>query len=259
MTVAERTSAPSTRRRLPDLVTAGVVLAWVPLVLGLDRGSSLGAQRLLGLGTWLLLAGLLIFERPVVRAQALVVVAFATLVEYTFSAGLEVYVYRLDNVPSFVPPGHGLVYLAALALGRSALLVRHERLAVAATVAVGGAYALWGLSPLAPRPDVLGAFWFACLVGFLVFGRSRLLYVGAFVVVTYLELLGTAWGTWTWQPYDPTGLVPMGNPPSGAAGGYGWFDLVAMAFAPWVVERSRLVGQSALGLVMRSADRARTR
>ena len=66
-----------------------------------------------------------------------------------------------------------------------------------------------------------------------------MLYVGAFVVVTYLELLGTALGTWTWQPYDPTGLVSMGNPPSGAAGGYGWFDLAAMAFAPWVVERGQ--------------------
>ncbi len=86
-----------------------------------------------------------------------------------------------------------------------------------------------------------GAFWYLCLVGFLVFGRSRLLYVGAFLVVTYLELIGTALGTWTWQPYDPTGLVSMGNPPSGAAGGYGWFDLAAMAFAPWVVERGRQV------------------
>ena len=62
---------------------------------------------------------------------------------------------------------------------------------MAVTVVAGGAYALWGLSPLAPRPDVLGAFWFACLLGFLALGRSRLLYVGAFVVVTYLELLGT--------------------------------------------------------------------
>ena len=84
---------------------------------------------------------------------------------------------------------------------------------------------------------MLGAFWYLCLVGFLVLGRNRLLYVGAFLVVTYLELLGTTLGTWTWQPYDPTGLVAMGNPPSGAAGGYGWFDLAAMAFAPWMVER----------------------
>ena len=92
------------------------------------------------------------------------------------------------------------------------------------------------MSPWAPRADVLGLFWYGCLLGFLAWGRSRMLYVGAFVVVTYLELIGTALGTWTWQPYDPTGLVSMGNPPSGAAGGYGWFDLAAITLAPVLLE-----------------------
>jgi len=54
-------------------------------------------------------------------------------------------------------------------------------------------------------------------------------------VVTYLELLGTGLGSWRWAAHDPTGLVPMGNPPSGAAGGYGWFDLVAVALAPLLI------------------------
>ena len=52
---------------------------------------------------------------PVVRAQTAVVVVFATVVEYVFSPTLEVYTYRFDNVPAFVPPGHGLVYLSAFA------------------------------------------------------------------------------------------------------------------------------------------------
>ena len=105
---------------------------------------------------------------------------------------------------------------------------------VAATVVVGGAYAAWGLL-LHDRPDALGAFWYVCLVGFLCWGRSRALYVGAFVVVTYLELLGTWLGTWEWQERDPTGLVTIGNPPSGAAGGYGWFDLAGLLAAPLVL------------------------
>jgi hypothetical protein len=108
-----------------------------------------------------------------------------------------------------------------------------QRLALSAalTVAVGGAYAAWGL--FGPgRTDVLGAFWYLCLLGFLCWGRSRGLYVGAFVVVTALEVLGTALGTWEWQTHDPTGLVAIGNPPSGAAGGYGWFDLAAILAAP---------------------------
>jgi hypothetical protein len=212
-----------------------IVLAWIPVTLGLDRGASLLQQHLLGVMTWILLVWLLRRENVLVRMQTAVVIVFATLVEYTFSPWLEVYTYRFDNVPSFVPPGHGLVYLAALCMGRSSFFREHSRSLVSATVVLGGLYALWGISSLAPRPDVLGVFWYGCLLGFLAFGRSRMLYVGAFVVVTYLEWVGTWMGTWTWQPYDPTGLVSMGNPPSGAAGGYGWFDLAAITIAPTLV------------------------
>jgi hypothetical protein len=215
-----------------------VTLVWLPLVLLADRGADLWIQRGLGLLTWLVLLVLLARETPLVRAQVGVVVAFATAVEYTFSPLLHVYVYRLGNVPAFVPPGHGLVYLCALAIGRSVWVGRREQALVALTVLAGGAYAAWGLL-VSDRPDVLGAFWYLCLVGFLTFGglagRSRTLYVGAFVVVTYLELLGTRLGTWAWATHDPTGLVTIGNPPSGAAGGYGWFDLAAVLAGPVVL------------------------
>ncbi len=213
-----------------------IVLAWIPVTLGLDQGATLLQQHLLGVMTWILLAVLLRRENTLVRTQTLVVIVFATLVEYTFSPWLEVYTYRFDNVPAFVPPGHGLVYLAALCMGRSTFFRSHARALVIATVIGGGLYALWGVSGLAPRPDVLGLFWYGCLLGFLAFGRSRLLYVGAFFVVTYLEWIGTWMGTWAWQPHDPTGLVSMGNPPSGAAGGYGWFDLMAISVAPLLVQ-----------------------
>jgi hypothetical protein len=86
---------------------------------------------------------------------------------------------------------------------------------------------------------VLGAFWFACLVLFMVFGPSQPVYIGAFLAVSWLELAGTGLGTWTWGPHDPTGLVPIGNPPSGAAGGYGWFDLVALLLAAPLLRRWR--------------------
>lgn len=216
----------------PATWVAAVVVVWIPTVLFGDRAAPAALQDLLGLGTWMLLIVVMAAQAPLVRAQTAVVVVFAAAVEYTFSGWLHVYVYRLHDVPAFVPPGHGLVYLAALSLGGARFVREHSRAAVTATVLAGGGYAAWGLSPWAPRLDVLGAFWFVCLVGFLAFGRARLLYVGAFLVVTYLELVGTSLRIWTWAPRDPTGIVPMGNPPSGAAGGYGWFDLVAVAAAP---------------------------
>jgi len=230
-----------------QLVRVVAVLGWITVTLYVDATATPALQVFLGVATWLLLIGLLAAESSLVRVQVAVVVAFATVVEYTFSQGLEVYVYRLDHVPSYVPPGHGLVYLGALAFARIGWSQRNEGwLLVGAGAAVTG-YALFGLSPWAPRADVLGAFWAACLVAFMLWGRSRLVYVGAFVVVTYLELVGTTWGNWTWGTHDPTGLVAIGNPPSGAAGGYGWFDLAALVAAPMVLRGWRVVSARARG------------
>jgi FtsH-binding integral membrane protein len=219
---------------LTPAVRAVAVMGWVTAVLVLDSDGSLALQRLLGVVTWALLALALRAEPLPVRVQTAVVVVFASAVEYTFAPLLGAYTYRFDNVPAYVPPGHGLVYLAALCLGRTELVQRHLRACMAAVVVVGGAYALYGVT-LAERLDVLGLFWFGCLVGFLAWGPSQPLYVGAFVVVTYLELAGTRLGTWEWAQRSPFDLVPMGNPPSGAAGGYGWFDLAALLLAPRIL------------------------
>lgn len=237
------------------LGSALAIMGWIGLVLWLDSlpvgpaeqlhgittlGAAESARQLaLGAATWAVLVIALRRESPLVRAQTLIVVLLASIVEYTFSPLLEAYVYRIGTVPFFVPPGHGLVYLAALLLGRALLgcsgdprtVDRVVRLATFAVVSAAGAWAVVGL--FADRPDQLGAFWFACLVGFVAWGPSRSLYLGAFVVVSYLEIVGTALGTWAWAVRDPVlGVVGQGNPPSGAAGGYGWFDLYALLLAP---------------------------
>jgi hypothetical protein len=210
------------------------VLLWIPTTLALDRFAGSGQQALLGVATWVLLVALLRREDALTRVQVAVVVGSATLFEYVFSAVLGVYVYRLGGVagvPAFVPPGHGLVYLAALCLGRSAGFRSRPRLTVTLAAAGVSGYAMWGLVA-SPRLDVLGALWAGCLLLFLWRGRAPLVYAGAFVVVTYLEIWGTSLGTWTWQAHDPTGIVAIGNPPSGAAGGYGFFDAAALLLAP---------------------------
>ena len=219
-----------------DARLAGLVGTWVVVVLCLDRSASLTEQRLLGAGTWVLLLLALRGEGRATRIQVGIVVLYASVVEYVFAGWLGVYVYRLHNVPSFVPPGHGLVYLAALALGRSAWAHRHGTQVVAVTVACCGAWVVWGLT-LSARPDLLGAIWFGCLLLFLRRGRTPLVYCGAFLVTSYLELIGTGLGTWAWQPHDPTGLISIGNPPSGIAGGYCFFDAAALWLTPRVLAR----------------------
>ena len=211
-------------------LSAGAVALWVPLALLADRGGSLPRQHFIGLLTWALLLVALWKSSPLLRTQILLVVAFATIVEYLFAGHFGVYVYRLENVPWFVPPGHGLIYFGAYSLGL--LLKSRERFWSFVLVGLLALWVLWGLL-LSPQFDVLGAFWFINLIIFLKWGPSRPTYLGAIVVVSWLEIVGTSIGTWQWMEYDTIKeWVAQGNPPSGAAGGYGWFDLFALLLAP---------------------------
>src|SRR5690242_20196728 len=140
------------RQSRRDLLVFAAVACWIAAILAADHVASIWEQRGLGLITWLVLLALLRGESRQVRAQVAVVVVYATCIEYLASPLLGVYTYRLHNVPAFVPPGHGMVYLGALALGRSWLFTAFRRPVVYGTLAVGGAWAAWGLL-LAPRND----------------------------------------------------------------------------------------------------------
>jgi hypothetical protein len=210
--------------RRPSLVLL-VVSIWTVGGLWLDSKVGGTGQLALGVLTIGVLAGLLRVQSTTVRLQALAVVAIATIGEVIGSLIWGLYGYRLENLPAFVPPGHGLVYLGGLAL---ATLARPRPNALL-TVAAGGA-AVWGVAGVTvlPTSDVVGAIGCAFLIGVLVWTR-RAVYAGVFVVVAGLELYGTALGTWTWQAAVPGLGISQGNPPSGAASGYVVFDVLALA------------------------------
>jgi len=208
--------------------------------LALDRQADLGAQLLLGLCTWGFLAIAFLYLTPMERAQTSVVVVVATCAEVIGSVIWGVYTYRLGNLPLFVPPGHGLVYLTGLRLSQMRWFrVRPRLLVGAAMVAVGG-WALVGLTVLG-RTDVAGAVGAAVLLVFLWRGRAPSVYAGVFFAVAFLEIYGTAMGTWTWAGEIPGLGVADGNPPSGAASGYVFFDIAALALAPAVLAASAWV------------------
>ena len=147
---AQRTPAASSvadalRRSRRELTIVAIVVVWIAFGAGLDSSAGIWRQRLVGLLTWTLLIVLLKRQPRAVRVQVAVVIVCATCVEYTASPLLGLYTYRLHNVPSYVPPGHGLVYLAALNIGRSALAARlRVPLLTFALVACGGVGALGG-------------------------------------------------------------------------------------------------------------------
>jgi hypothetical protein len=208
--------------------------AYLAALLALDTQVGLHVQLALGVLTFGVLVAALWPLSPLVRAQAIGVVLFATVGEVTGSLAWGVYHYRLHNLPLFIPPAHGLVYLSGIALSRS---VRARAVVWAAAISA----AAWGIAGLTvlPRLDVAGAFGVPLLLVFLWRSRSRATYAGVFLVVAALELYGTSIGTWRWS-HDLPGLgIPDGNPPSGVASGYVWFDVMALLLAPWLLRAAR--------------------
>ena len=190
-------------------------------------------QLLLGAVTWVVLAVALVRLPLERKAQTLGVVAFATIGEVTGSLIWGVYHYRRHNLPLFVPPAHGLVYLTGLSLALA--LRKHARALVATAAVVAAGWGLLGLTVL-PRRDVAGAIGVPLLLLFLWRGRNRAVYAAVFLVVAGLELYGTALGTWRWERELPGLGISDGNPPSGVASGYVWFDVMALLIAPAVVD-----------------------
>ena len=213
-----------------SIAVSAIVCLWIAVVLVADAEAGIWLQRALGAGTWLLLIALLMGETRSVRVQVCAVVLAATALEFTASVLMGLYTYRLDNIPSFVPPGHGLVYLAAITIGAAVAGGRGEVWLTRSVLLAAGAWAIWGVT-LSGRPDTGGLVLYLFLAVFILRGRAPAVYAAAFLVTGYLELLGTGLGNWAWAPEDFLGAASLGNPPSGIAGGYCFLDMVGIYVA----------------------------
>ena len=202
----------------------------------IDSVASIELQYALGVAGWISLITILAGECKYVRAQVFVAVTFATIGENFASIYMSGYTYRLENLPWFVPPGHGLVYLTAIVIGRTDLFLKHARAIAACVVIVGGAWAVLALTAVIGREDEIGTVLFCIYLLFLFKGRSPMVYLGAFFITTWVELIGTSLGTWTWAAIDPASTLTQGNPPSGVAAWYCLVDAVAMGCAPFALK-----------------------
>jgi hypothetical protein len=215
------------------LARVAAIAAYLAALLWVDRYVDIHGQLLLGALTW---AALVVAARPLPRerqAQVAVVICAATVAEVTGSIVWGVYTYRLHNLPTFIPPAHGLVFMAGLALSEA--LRRHDRALVATAAAGAIAWGVLGLAVL-PQTDAAGALGVPLLLAFLCWSSGRAAYAGVFLVVGALELYGTAIGTWRWAAELPGLGIPDGNPPSGVASGYVWFDVMALLLAPRLLQ-----------------------
>ncbi len=222
------------RRR--DYFIAGFTFVTTTICLTIDGFAPKGMQYALAFFGWLFLIGFLRGECKYVRTQVAVAVMFAVVGEYFASVYMKGYIYRFENVPTYVPAGHGLVYLTAVALGRSGFFMQHARRIAIFVVAIGALWALWGISPWSQRVDIIGALLFCVFLLYLFKGRSPMVYLGAFFITSWLEIVGTTAGTWAWAQIDPASTLSQGNPPSGVAAWYCLVDAVAIAGAGPVLQ-----------------------
>ncbi len=231
-------SHPHNRR---DYFIAAFTFFCVAICLVSDAHAPIEKQNALGVCGWVFLFGLLLGETVETRIQVGVAVIFATIGEHFASPYMGGYIYRFHNVPAYVPPGHGMVYLTAVALARSGLFQNHARQIAKFVITTCGLWSIWGISGIPYQGDAVGAMLFCVFLAYLFKGRSPLVYLAAFFITTWLELIGTAVGTWRWVPIDPVLGWPQGNPPSGVAAWYCLVDAVALGGAPLVLTASETV------------------
>ena len=196
------------------------------VALPLDRGTTELQQQALGLVAWTFLAVALARQPREVRIQVVVLVCVATALEILGSMVWRAYVYRLENLPLYVPAGHGLFYLAALRAASLPVLQRNGHRIVTAVGLLSTVWMAWGLLR-PPVPDLLGFVTWAIFIRFIARGRNPLLYSVSFVMTMALELYGTRLGIWTWAPLLPGLWLPAGNPPSGIGAGYAAMDALS--------------------------------
>jgi hypothetical protein len=221
------------------------LLTYTPILLLADsRITALWQQWMLGLLTFVVLYLAALKAPKEQRWQVWTCVVVATGFEIFGSLIWGVYRYRLHNVPLFVPPGHGLVYLFGLLAAGTPMVVQQGRRVAYVILAGASTWAVLGLTLLPAvtgRFDLQGALCLPVFAWFVLRSPRWALFAAIFIATGELEIFGTAFGNWAWLPVAPWTHIPSGNPPSVIAGGYCVIDAsVLLAMRAVMSARSQL-------------------
>jgi hypothetical protein len=190
--------------------------------------------------TFVMLIGfaVLFYKSPSrIRELMLFAVLIGFVGEHLFSIGLGMYTYRLGNVPWYIPPGHAIVYIAAVYFCKEAMVKKNriplEKLFTIFILVYATLFLLFA-------NDIFG-FLMSLLVVFLVRNkpRERLFFLTMYVVVAFLEIVGTHYQCWAW-PNTAYGVIPFlksANPPSGISLFYFLLDLGCL----WLYKQKHLI------------------
>jgi hypothetical protein len=211
---------PLTRIRAPQVLLMAGTLA---LGLAADWQRGIAGQLLISAGFWAVLVYILCLVERRERQALLACLVIATAAELVLSLGWGLYLYRLGNVPLFVPPGHVLLFLLGCALAR--------RLSEGVAGAIVACAALYAIAAAVAGFDTLALVFLLMLgVAWFALRRERRLFASTLIVALLLEVYGTWLGTWTWSHEVPLTRLMTTNPPALAGALYSTLDaLVAVS------------------------------
>ncbi len=176
---------------------------------------------------FMLIAFFLLYKRSVKRTRELmiyaVIIGFAG--EYLFSIVLDMYTYRLSNLPLYIPFGHAAVYARTYTFSKASIIKKHQNKIVKLLTIVISIFTLFYLIVF---NDIFG-FIMTIFVFLILINRpkDRLFFLTMYVVVAVLEIGGTAYEVWSW-PDTAFGVFPIlksHNPPSGISLFYFLLDI----------------------------------
>jgi len=206
---------------------------YIMTALYIDIGTTSTMQLVISLTTWLFLAGAIRHSPREERIQVFVMIGVATIFECFCSLIWGVYVYRLDNLPLYVPPGHGLFYLMAIRLAELPIVIRFSK-GIVAWVMMGGMIHLTYNQFAEPNHDVLGVVSWLIFLPFILRSRFAYLYAVSFTMTMGLEFYGTNLGNWAWMPVVPVIGLSAASPPAFVGVGYCIMDGITRVLSPSV-------------------------
>lgn len=183
------------------------------------------AQLILNLLMILAFGAMLYRANPRVRELMIIAVILGFIGEHFFSKVLGMYTYRLENVPFYVPFGHGVLYARIFRFSKASLVKKYhkeiESFLTLIMIMVSTVYVLF-------LNDVFGFVMTICV--FLILWKrpkDRLFFFSMYVLVVVLEIGGTAYGAWKWPDtaFGVFEFLPSNNPPSGISLFYFLLDI----------------------------------
>tara|TARA_R110002072_G_scaffold302714_1_gene487913 strand:- start:2948 stop:3709 length:762 start_codon:yes stop_codon:yes gene_type:complete len=159
----------------------------------------------------------ILYYRSVKRTRELmiygVLIGFAG--EYLFSIVLDMYTYRLGNLPWYIPFGHGAVYARTHMFAKASITRKYAKQINTLFYII---ISIFALIYLIAFHDIFGFIMTLGVFGMLVIRpKDRLFFLTMYVVVAVLEIGGTAYSTWSWPStaFGVFDFLPSNNPPSG--------------------------------------------